>query len=153
MRILPQAGGDTPPEDPPRRPDGRLLVVGDALGEERPGLLDAPGIERGTEAGPEQEAAQGEEHALVIRAAPPLLRAGPEDAPEVAVRGQRPGRAVAEHPLQAAPHLLRAGVLHRFLPEDDLQLLAGGVDGPGELRDAAALARTSPELELRSEER
>src|SRR5438105_1078306 len=140
--------GEGAPRDPPRRPDRRFPVMREALRKQRPGLLDAPGIERRPEPGPKQESAESEKHPLVIRAPAPLLRARPDDTPEITVRRQRPCRAIAEHPLQVAPHVLGARILDRLLPEDDLQLLAGCVDVARQLRDSPGFTRFRAELEL-----
>src|SRR5438067_12432952 len=128
MGVGGEAGGDAPPEDPPRRPDRRFLVMREPLPEQRPRLFDAPGIEGSAESGAEEETAEGEEHPLVVGASPAFLRARPEDAPEIAIGRQRPGRAIAEHPLQVAPHVLRARVMDGLPPEDDLELLARRLD-------------------------
>src|SRR2546430_17328274 len=100
MGLVRQPRCDPPPEPPPGRPDRGLLVVGQPLRKEGPRLLDPPGVERRAKAGPQQETAERKEHALMVRAAPPLLRPGPEHAPEVTVGRQRPGGAIAEHALE-----------------------------------------------------
>src|SRR5207237_2036972 len=148
MGFLRQPRRDPPPEHPPGRPDRGLLVVGQALRKERPRLLAPPGVERRAEPGPEQESAEREKHALMVRAPPPLLRSRPEHAPEIAVGRQRPGGAIAEHALEIAPDVLRARVVHGLLAEYDLELLAGRIDVARELRDAAGFPRFAPELEL-----
>src|SRR5207237_4745935 len=104
--------------------------------------------QRGPKPGTTKEPAKGEEHPLVVGAPPPLLRARPENAPEIAIRRRRPGRAIAEDPLQVAPHVLRARALDRLPPEDDLQLLAGRLDVARQLRDASRFTRFGAELEL-----
>src|SRR5207237_6264037 len=148
MGLVRQPRCDPPPEHPPGRPDRGLLVVGQPLRKEGPLLLDPPGVERGAKAGAQQETAERKEHALMVRAAPPLLRPGPEHAPEVTVGRQRPGGAIAEHALETAPDVLRARVVHGLLAEYDLELLAGRIDVARELRDAAGFPRFAPKLEL-----
>src|SRR5205823_5880860 len=91
---------------------------------------------------------------LVVGGAPPLLRARPEHAPQIAAGRRRPGGAVAERALEVAPEVLDLAPLHLagLLSVDLLDHVAGLVDGAGERPDGAAalvVARgRPPELEL-----
>src|SRR5438270_13117119 len=134
-----EPGRDAAPEDPEGGPYRRFLVMRDALREERCHLLATPGVERGAEPGTEGEPAQLQEQALVIGRAPALLRARPEDAPQIAAGRERPGRAVAERALEVAPKVLHfAPHVAGLLPVDLLDGVACLIDRLGQRRDRTA---------------